>query len=141
MSQRILLGYDGRREACDALRLAVILAEALAATLVVAKVCPEVTAHSRFSSYEEALGQASAGVLGDAERLLRRQSPRLELQKRAFGGRSPAQGLRRFSTLTCAATRASADCRTVYAGFYGWHPAMAVIPSEGSSQADEHGHD
>jgi hypothetical protein len=75
MSQRILLGYDGRREACDALSLAVILAEALAATLVVAKVCPEVTAHSRFSSYEEALGQASAGVLGDAERLLRRQSP------------------------------------------------------------------
>jgi nucleotide-binding universal stress UspA family protein len=94
MSQRILLGYDGRQEARDALGLAAILAQALEATLVVAKACPEITARGRFSSYEEALGQASAGVLGDAMCLLRRQSSQLEIEKRALGGQDPADGLR-----------------------------------------------
>jgi nucleotide-binding universal stress UspA family protein len=98
MSQRVLLGYDGRSEASDALSLAVILAEALNATLVVAKVCPEIAPLGHFASYEEALGQASAGVLGDAERLLRRQSPIWRSRNEPSAARVPprASGISRW---------------------------------------------
>jgi nucleotide-binding universal stress UspA family protein len=98
MSHRLIVGYDDRQESQDALDLAIVIAEALEATLVVAAISTKSTPVARGApSSETAPGLAGAGILADAEHAIGAQAPTLKVETRTVEARTPAKGLRELA--------------------------------------------
>jgi nucleotide-binding universal stress UspA family protein len=97
MTQKVLLGYDGRSESEDALHLAILIAETLEATLVVAGILttgalPSRGSRSEASEYAEASTQRAAREIGE-------RAPSLTIERRTLAARTPAKGLRELARM------------------------------------------
>jgi nucleotide-binding universal stress UspA family protein len=100
MTQRVLLGYDGRPESDDALDLAVVIAQALGATLVAGTISAKGALRARSGSARAVASErAGAGTLAAAERAIRERAPTVQVEKRTLAARGPAKGLRELAKL------------------------------------------
>jgi nucleotide-binding universal stress UspA family protein len=66
MDQPILVGYEGREQGRDALRLGITLAETLDTGLVLGAAFPEIRRTGGYRAYEEALARESEPLLREA---------------------------------------------------------------------------
>ena len=91
--QRVVVGYDARPESEDALDLAVVLAEALEATLLIASIETRRGLFHRGAA-SEPVAPRRASILADAESRVRLGAPSLRVTTQITEARIPASGLR-----------------------------------------------
>lgn len=93
MDQPILVGYEGREQGLDALRLGITLAEILDTGLVLGAAFPEIRRTGGYRAYEEALARESEPLLREASSIARAMAPGLSVETRALGMRQPGDAL------------------------------------------------
>lgn len=91
VGEHIVIGFDNSTGGEDALDLAILLAEALEASLSIAGVAPK---RRLLAGAARKQAHPATGDLAAAERHVRQISPRLNLQSAPIEAGTPAQGLR-----------------------------------------------
>jgi len=83
---RLVIGYDGERDSCDALAFGAHLIRDIRAHLTVAAAFPHLRAHAGSEAFELALGRKSDPIFAEARTQLKRTAGNVAARERALGG-------------------------------------------------------
>lgn len=95
---RLVIGYDGERESCDALAFGAHLVRDVEAHLTVAAAFPHLRAHAGSEAFELALGRKSDPLFAQARAQLKRTVGNVWARERALGGFPVPRSLSRLAS-------------------------------------------